>query len=226
MSLHQRIHDDLEQKILSGAWPPGHRLPFESELMAQYGCARMTVNKVMAGLAASGRILRRRRAGSFVADRPAESAVLQIPDMQADIAARGAVYSYKLLSQKAQAKTPPDFLVGHRLLALTCLHLAGTKPFALERRLISLDSVPEAAGVDFTTTPPGSWLLQNIPWTQAEHGITAINANAATAKTLALAPGAACLAVTRQTWRATAPITWVEQIFPGGVYRLTANFSP
>jgi GntR family histidine utilization transcriptional repressor len=226
MSLHQRIHDDLEGKILSGAWPPGHRLPFESELMAQYGCARMTVNKVMAGLAASGRILRRRRAGSFVAARPAESAVLQIPDMQAEISGRGAVYGYKLLAQRRKTERGRDFLAGHKVLGLSCLHLADGRPFALERRLVSLESVPEAAGVDFATTPPGSWLLENIPWTRAEHGITAVNADAAAAKILGIAAGAACLAVARRTWRQEAPVTWVEQVFPGAGYRLTANFSP
>jgi len=43
--LHQRIRTDIEAKILSGAWGPGFRLPFEHELMTEYGCARMTVNR-------------------------------------------------------------------------------------------------------------------------------------------------------------------------------------
>ena len=42
--LHQRIRDEIEGLIRSGAWAPGHRAPSESELMAQYGCSRMTVN--------------------------------------------------------------------------------------------------------------------------------------------------------------------------------------
>ena len=49
-TLHSRILGDLEGKILSGAWAPGHRLPFEVDLAAQYGCSRMTVNKVMGQL--------------------------------------------------------------------------------------------------------------------------------------------------------------------------------
>jgi len=35
--------------------------------MAQYGCARATVNKAVSALAAAGLIERHRRAGSFVA---------------------------------------------------------------------------------------------------------------------------------------------------------------
>jgi GntR family histidine utilization transcriptional repressor len=43
--LERRIRADLEERIRSGAWPPGHRIPTEAELMARYGCARMTVSK-------------------------------------------------------------------------------------------------------------------------------------------------------------------------------------
>ncbi|HEU6442679.1 MAG TPA: GntR family transcriptional regulator, partial [Microvirga sp.] len=65
--LNQKIRRDIEGKIMSGEWPPGHRLPYEHELMAEYGCSRMTVSKVLSGLAVQGLITRRRRAGSVVA---------------------------------------------------------------------------------------------------------------------------------------------------------------
>ena len=29
ISLHRRILSDIREKILSGAWAPGHRIPFE-----------------------------------------------------------------------------------------------------------------------------------------------------------------------------------------------------
>ena len=86
-TLHQRIRADIEKRILKGAWRPGHRIPFEHELMEQYGCARMTVNKAISSLVATGLIVRRRRVGSFVAEPRAHSAVLEIPDIRR--AARG-----------------------------------------------------------------------------------------------------------------------------------------
>lgn len=64
-SLSVRIRGDIERRILSGEWPPGHRILYEHELMAEYGCARMTVNRVLSSLAEAGLIERRRRAGSF-----------------------------------------------------------------------------------------------------------------------------------------------------------------
>mgnify|MGYP002714813616 FL=1 len=44
-TLYKRIRLDIETRILTGEWPPGHRIPFEHQLMARYRCSRMTVNK-------------------------------------------------------------------------------------------------------------------------------------------------------------------------------------
>src|SRR5438046_6845438 len=32
-TLYKQIRLDIEQRILTGEWPPGHRIPFEHELM-------------------------------------------------------------------------------------------------------------------------------------------------------------------------------------------------
>jgi len=66
LSLHQRILDDIETRIISGEWQPGHRIPFEHELTEYYNCSRMTVNKALTQLAKAGLIERKRRSGSFV----------------------------------------------------------------------------------------------------------------------------------------------------------------
>ena len=222
--LHQRIAADLEAKILSGAWPPGYRIPFEQELAAQYGCARMTANKAVSALAAAGLIIRRRRAGSFVAQPPIGSMVLRIPDMQAEAASRGETYGYELIARHCEESGGgQSFLAGKLLIVLKCRHLSDGRPFALEQRLINLDAVPEARGADFTRTPPGSWLLARVPWTRAEHDISAANADAATAKGLAIPEGAACLVVERRTWKMAEEVTQVRQIFPGAAYRLRAS---
>jgi len=99
-TLHQRIRADIERRILTGEWRPGDRIPFEHELITQYQCARMTVNKAIASLAEAGLIVRRRRAGSFVAHPRMQSVVLEIPDIQAEITARGEKYGLKLLGRK------------------------------------------------------------------------------------------------------------------------------
>ena len=230
-ALHQRIHADLERKILSGDWPPGFQIPFEHALMVHYGCARMTVNKAISALVAAGLITRRRHVGSFVAHPPIQSAVLHIPDLQAEIIAQGKKYDYELLSRQRRTRADatlndPDFLIDTAVLLLKSRHLANSSPFALEQRLISLDAVPDAETTDFSQTPPGAWLLAQVPWTRAAHQISAINAPAPIAKALEIPKGAACILVERRTWRVGTPITYVRQIFPGKTYRLTGHFTP
>ena len=230
-ALHQRIRNDLEARIMSGAWPPGHRVPFEHELMETYSCSRMTVNKVLSGLADSGLVVRRRRAGSFVARPRVQSAILQIPDLKAEVEKRGERYGYRLLELHKRAASVHDKArlgVGGRatVLALCCRHEAEGQPFAIEDRLINVQAVPDALKQDFAVTPPNTWLVGHVPWTEAEHRITACNADKRVAADLAIDPGAACLVIERRTWRNGEPITAVRITHPGQLYDLIARFTP
>lgn len=233
VSLHQRIRSDIEGQIRSGAWPPGHRIPYEHELIVQYGCSRMTVNKVLAMLADAGMIERRRRVGSFVA-RPhphIEQVALDIPDIPFEVAARGHQYRFQLLARRQRKPRrglahERDIAQGGMLLSLHSLHLADGRPFALEQRLINPAAAPQALEMDFSATAPGSWLLQHVSWTRAQHRISAIGADPAQARLLQVEPNTACLVIQRQTWRGEQPVTWVSQVFLGDSYDLVARFSP
>jgi GntR family histidine utilization transcriptional repressor len=230
-ALHQRIRLDIEARIRAGDWPPGFRIPFEHELTAQYGCARATANKAVSALVAAGLVERRRRAGSFVARPHIQSAVLEIPDIQAETLRRGQIYTHDLLDRRIRALDPaaPDEAMLAKagpVLDLCCRHLADGQPFAVEHRIISLQAAPEAAMVDFAVEPPGTWLLRHVAWSEAEHRINAVNPDAATARRLGLKVADACLSVRRWTWRVGQGITFVRQVFPGDAYDLVARFTP
>lgn len=227
-ALHRRIYADLETQILSGDLLPGDRLPFEHELTDRYGCARATVSKALSELAGRGLVIRRRRAGTFVAQPKAHAAFLAIPDLRAEINERGQVYDYQLLDRRVRPPQNPEeseLAANGSLLALACMHSADSVPLALEHRLIALVAAPQAECVDFQSIPPGSWLLGSEPWTQAENRIGAVEADKATARRLQIRTGAACLCVERRTWREGQGVTRVRQIFPGDRYDLVAMFS-
>ncbi len=230
--LHQRIRAEIEAKILSGEWQPGHRIPVEHELMAQYGCARMTVNKALSALAEAGLIVRRKRAGSFVARPQLHAMVLDIPDLQSEVIARGDAYDFRLLRRQVRPGRPHVaeelelVLAGEPLLVLDGLHRVNGQPLGFETRLVNLEAAPEMEAVDFSALSPGTWLLQHVAWTEAENRISAVAADARVAQALEIPAGTACLAVDRRTWRGGERITTVRQVFPGEAYDLVARFGP
>ncbi|MDE2457455.1 MAG: histidine utilization repressor [Burkholderiales bacterium] len=230
-SLHQRILADIEQNIVSGRWPLGHRIPSEHELSASYGCSRMTVNKVLTQLARAGMVERRRKAGSFVMREQSRSAVMEISDVRAEVGALGLPYRFEIIERKRRLNLRADasaLQLGEAgpVLHVTTLHYAGPRPFCLERRLINLAAVPAAAGQDFATEPPGTWLVSHVPWTSAEHRIRAAIADAQAAATLEVPAGTACLVIERRTWVRGKPVTFVRLSYPGETHEVVARFSP
>lgn len=219
-ALSARIRAEVLAPILSGEWPPGHRIPFEHELAARYGCSRMTVNKALSSLAEAGLIERRRRAGSFVAPPRGERAMLAVDDLAAEAARRGERYGHELLfrgREPARAETGAA-------LRLRCLHRIGGAPVAHEDRLIMLDAAPGAATADFGAVPPGTWLLRGVPWTEAEHALSAHPAGAAMARLLQVPAGTACLVLERRTWNGEAAVTEARITHAGGRYRFVGRF--
>ena len=228
-TLYKRIRGDIERHILSGKWPPGHRIPSELELMARYDCSRMTVSKALTELVHSDLIQRRKRAGSFVRQPQALSAVLEITDIRAEITTLGFKYEYHLLLRRKRlaSRADRDWL-GVKdacdVLALEACHVADGIPFASETRLINLRAVPEAATADFANEPPGTWLLNHVPWSEAEHRISAVGADDRIAKILHSAVGSACLVINRRTWRKGETLTAVRLVYPGQAHQLVARF--
>ena len=106
--LHERIRAEVEARILSGDWPPGHRIPFEHEFTTQYACSRMTVSKALSELADAGLIERRRKAGSFVRRPQGQSAVIEIHDVASEVESLGRAYGYALLSRRRRRTTAQD----------------------------------------------------------------------------------------------------------------------
>jgi len=229
--LHRRILNDIRAKILSGEWPPGHRIPFEHELTIQYGCSRMTVNKAMSELARTGLIERRRRSGSFVRQPRGEAAILEIHDVRSEVEALGLPYRYELDARTERSATEADAETfspepSTMVLELRCRHFAADRPFCTEQRLISLDAVPAALDEGFAVSAPGPWLLDRVPWSAAEHRISAAAADSAMAEALDIEDGAPCLVVERRTWSADRAVTVARFTYPAASHSLVARFSP
>lgn len=231
-TLHSRLLEEITRKIVDGQWPPGHLLPKETEMAAQYGVSRMTMNKVLTQLAQEGYVVRRKRTGTMVAQPRAQSAVLAINNIQDEVAALGRRYRWDLLASDRRRPNGPDQRLldldpaeaEAEALVLHGLHYSNDDPFCLESRAINLTTVPDAATMDFAAEVPGSWLLQTMPWTNARHHVRAINVSGRDAAQLHLPLGAACLEILRKTQIEGAWVTSVRLLYPGEAHQLVAEF--
>ncbi|WP_439273452.1 UTRA domain-containing protein [Pseudochrobactrum sp. HB0163] len=231
-ALYAEIQRDIEHKITTGEWAPGTRIPTERELVETYQCSRMTVNKALSSLAASGIITRKRRSGSFVAQPRIEEPLLRIQDIRAEVLSIDRAYSFEITARSVRKIT--DLLdarhvgvpLGTRILTLDVMHYADNLPFTIENRQINLDAMPQLENFDFKDDPPGSWLLSNIPFTDGEHSLRAISADAILARKLQVVERTACISITRRTWQDNMLITFVNLIYPGDRHRFVVRFKP
>jgi DNA-binding GntR family transcriptional regulator len=63
---YRQLADILRQRITSGELTPGEVLPSETQLMQEFGLARITVREAMKALRAEGLVVTARRRGSYV----------------------------------------------------------------------------------------------------------------------------------------------------------------
>lgn len=231
-TLHERILTEVRENILRGQWRPGHRIPFETDMAAEYGVSRMTVNKVLTQLTREGYLERRRKVGTFVTKPRIQSAVMEIANIGEEIRARGESYACETIAREVRTASAADLTAlgagaaTLQVVALEYVHHADGQPFCHEARVISLVAVPQAETADFTTEQAGTWLLRQVPWSAAEHTIRAVTPAQRVLKLLALTAGTACLEIERRTEFEGQPITFARLTYPGSKHQLVAQFAP
>ncbi|MGY9049270.1 hypothetical protein P775_25185 [Puniceibacterium antarcticum] len=233
ISQHDRITADIRHMIVSGDWAPGHQLPVETAMAETYGVSRMTMNKALTRLAREGYLIRRKKRGTFVAQPRAQSAIMEIADIEAEVGSMGQDYRFTLLSRNSRALSGSEAadigsgaVAGQGALQLEGLHSADGQPFCHETRLVNPGQAPGVLEQDFGATPPGTWLLRRVPWSEASHRIRALNADSEMAGALALSDGDACLEIVRRTRTSEGWVTWARLVYPGDSHQLVAAFAP
>ena len=66
---HLDISEQLYQRIISGDYLPGAKLPSERELISEFQVSRITIRKAIANLVQQGLVITHQGKGVFVSDR-------------------------------------------------------------------------------------------------------------------------------------------------------------
>ena len=225
------VKQALKDGLAAGQWPAGALMPSEAELVARHGVSRMTVNRALRELQAEGLVERVQGVGTFAARLHRVASTLTLHDLHEEIESRGHVHEARVLvqrSEKAAAKLaeqlglPAGSAVFHTLI----VHLENGVPLQLEDRYVNPACSPSYLQADFTRTTPTQVLFDTTDLWRAQYSIEAEPATADEARLLAIAPGNACLVVTRRTFTRNATITLARLVHPGQRYSLHGEFQP
>lgn len=213
------IRDEVLARIRDRTYPPGGLIPTETELAAEFGCARATVNRALRELGETGLLDRRRKAGTRVMAEPVRKATMTIPLIRRQIEAAGMAYDFIVTHRRLGPL--PDALTAKLgptadALHLTTLHRGNGQPRVHEDRWINPQAVPDLHRADLAAVSVNEWLVCNVPYTAGDLRIEAVAAGPF-GHLLGCVREAAVLRLTRVTWDGPDWITLVRQTHAPGL---------
>ncbi len=229
--LAAQVEHILRKRLREGVYPPGARMPSESDLAAEFGVSRATVRTVLAKLAAHGLILRRQGDGTYVNERLSESSAHfgNLWDFNCLIESSGFAPTIRLLKREVRAADEEEARAlalrpGAGLLFLQRLFLADDKPVILADNVfpLTLFRVPPNA-VDGTL--PIRRLLREFAGREISFAITEIHAVPAPPEAVAFLQreqGAAMLRLKMSFYgKDSTPLVMGQSYFDDQVLRLS-----
>lgn len=222
------ILDYAKHQIGRGAWHIGTRVPSENELSEMFSVSRMTARRALDQLALDGVIVRRRGAGSFIANNGVRSSFLVIRNIAEEIAETGRRYSSRVLRHCPVAATRAvaealGLEVRAQVYHSLIVHVGDDEPVQLEYRYVRKDAAPDYLTVDLTVETPNHYLQNCRPLTDAQQRISAVLPNKAQCRALAVEGGEPCLVITRVTSSREGLVSYARILAPVSRYQLAGQ---
>lgn len=230
-ALYQRVKNHLLDRIHSGEWPPGTRVPSENQLVATLGVSRMTANRALRELTSEGHLVRLHGVGTFVKERKPMMALLEVKSIAVEIAEWGGTHSSEIHMLQEERATgvvaaalglPPGTRVFHSVI----VHKDRGQPVQLSDRYVNPAVAPDYLEQDFSQVTPNEYLVAVAPIQAAEHVIEAILPDRRAQKLLKIDAREPCLLLNRRTWSFGQVATRNLLLYPGTRYRIGSSFQP
>jgi GntR family transcriptional regulator len=151
---YRRIVRVLEEKIESGEYPAGHRLPPERELCELFGVSRITARQALSELARRRLVVRHQGQGTFVSRTGLESSLLGFFSISEALKADGRLVATRVVSTRT---TTPDsgeaaalgIDLREPVVRIVRLRFVDGDPYALETSTLVAKRFPGLDGYDF-----------------------------------------------------------------------------
>jgi GntR family histidine utilization transcriptional repressor len=224
-ALYEQVKRHIVERIRTGEWASGARVPSENELVQLLGVSRMTVHRAVRELSSQGLLARVQGVGTFVAPAHAKSELLEVRDVGDDVVARGHEHSVKVVAQEPVRSNPDmalmfDLRPGAKIFHSLLVHFEDDLPIQQEERFVRPSFAPSYLEQDFTRQTPGNYLLSIAPPTELDHVVFAALPDKRAQRLLKIGATEPCLMLTRRTWVTGVPVTRSSFIYPGSRYSL------
>ena len=228
--IYQQIKKTIQQRIASGEWTPGQKLPSENDLVVALDVSRMTINRALRELTQEGLIKRVHGLGSFVAETPRHASLIELQDIALEIEQAGGHHRSKVLALEtigasAAIAESMELATGSQIYHLRAVHYQDDLPIQLETRYVNPKAMPDFNQQDFTRETATAYLLQQFKPDEMEHRVSAILPDPRSRKLLAMDDDQPCLQLTRRTWKNSQVVTYVTLTYPGDRYDLGARYA-
>jgi GntR family histidine utilization transcriptional repressor len=228
--IYLQIKKTIQQRIASGEWLAGQKLPSENDLVVALEVSRMTINRALRELTQEGLIKRVHGLGSFVAEAPRHASLIELQDIALEIERDGKRHSSQVLTLETVHATAeislqmqlPD---NSRVYFLRAVHFQDGAPIQLETRYVNPAVIPGFMGQDFTETTATAFLLKQFKPDEMEHLVSAIMPDMVERELLSMPDGQPCLQLVRRTWKDEQVVTLVTLTYPGERYELGARYA-
>jgi GntR family transcriptional regulator, histidine utilization repressor len=226
-----QIKAHIVGNILSGVWPPAHRIPSEHELVSSLGVSRMTVHHALRELSNQGYLVRVQGLGTFVAPPRSHLTIVKQLNIADEIKARGGSHRAMVVTREVRKPTAQEM----KLMNMTArqdvfhtvvLHFEDNVPLQIEDRLVNTLAAPDAHKQDLTTNTLFDHLMQLYPYPTGSYLVQAFAPDKDVQELLQMADGEPCLEVQRTTSAHQKIVTFVRLVYPATRYRITGEIHP
>ncbi len=230
LSLGQQIRNYVLEKIDSGEWAEGERIPSEAKLVEKLGASRMTIHIALRDLSAEGVLLRKQGAGTFVAPRRSQSTFLELRNIHAEIEARGNRHTTDVLLLQTvpcdlTIATEMNISPGAQVFHSKLVHRENDSPIQIEDRYVNPQFSADYLKQDFTKITPNEHLMSIGPLDEVEHVIQAVLADDASSGLLDLKVGDPVLLLRRRTWSRGLTASSARLLHPGARFSLAGSMT-
>ncbi|MGE0453126.1 MAG: GntR family transcriptional regulator [Vicinamibacteria bacterium] len=229
--LYYQLGSVLREKILSGQFAAGQRLPTEADLSAEYGVSRITVRQALSALEGEGLIRREAGRGTFVSEQRPFTGAIGVQGSLDDLITMALTTSVQLLDLRTTEAGPEQaaalqIAVGAPLTRATRLRFHKDEPFSSIVNLLPLEIGRRIKRRDWKQ---GSVLKQlermGYRLSDADQTVRAALADATLARLLKTRIGAPLLSVDRVVHADGLPIEFTHTYYRSDIYSIRIHLA-